>query len=131
MFNELKHRPEYYPSLAHERVGKWMSAVSVVADTSCTLRDASYKLMESRGSCLPIVDEETRVVGIMTKSNVINAILKGISLETPVSQIMVSRATTFQANSLLEEAFKTPYRQVPVVDADGVLVGMLSERDIV
>ena len=131
MFNELKHRPEYYPSLAHERIGKWMSAVTVMADTSCTLRDASYKLMESRGSCLPIVDGETRVVGIMTKSNVIHAILKGISLETPVSQIMVSPATTFQTNSLLEEAFTTPYRQVPIVDEDGVLVGMLSERDIV
>ncbi len=131
MFNELKHRSEHYPSLAHERIGNWMSAVSVVADTSCTLRDAGFKLMESRGSCLPIVDDETRVVGIMTKSNVIHAILKGISLQTPVSQIMVSPATTFQANSMMEEVFKTPYRQVPVVDENGVLVGMLSERDIV
>lgn len=75
-----------------------------------------------------VVDEDQRLVGTVTDGDVRRAILRGVSLEDPVSRVMNENPTTARAQddreTLLALMRQRRLHQIPVLDATWQVVGL-------
>jgi CBS domain-containing protein len=112
---------------------------------------AARKIVESGGKSLPVVDEDGRVIGVLTETDFLRRLNAGTFLElllkmvadscevshrcheTPVREAMTAPAVTVRPQAGFRQiiaAFRRHAgRSMPVVDDDGRLAGMLLRKD--
>ena len=109
--------------------GMITNPITLSADS--TLLDCERLLNKYRISGLPVVDDENRLVGIIT-----NRDLKYLTPdETKVSEVMTKEnlVTAKIGTSLLEAKeilWKNRIEKLPIVDDEGHLVGLITSKDI-
>jgi CBS domain-containing protein len=124
--------------------------VAAVRDTSAL--DAAVRILADRGvSALPVVDEAQRVVGILSEADVLRlyvaadprAHLRVLTVPDArdgswprvVSEVMTPDPVTAQegtdASQVAQLLADTGWKSLPVVDEQGVLVGMVSRSDVI
>jgi CBS domain-containing protein len=97
--------------------------------------EAASTMWASDLSCLPVVDEGDRVVGIVTDRDIcMAAFTQGKSLSAiPVREGMTRKVFTCADTDSIEQAVRTmiehAVRRLPVVDSDGRLLGVVSRDD--
>jgi len=106
--------------------------VSVAPDV--TLDQALAKMRAAGGDALLIIDGG-RLVGIVTERDVLTRILgQGVDGNRPVSDFMTARPHTLPAEATLLEAMAQMesghYRNLPLIDEAGRVVGMLRQQDL-
>ncbi|AGA33423.1 CBS domain protein [Thioalkalivibrio nitratireducens DSM 14787] len=102
---------------------------------------------------LPVLDDKRRVVGVLTETDLLRHfgvatftqflhryladpdILEHSLYETPVSAIMTSPVLTVEVDArfsrIVEQFHAKHSNRLPVVDRNGVLVGVLSRKDFI
>ncbi len=130
----LFHRAEQ-PDDASATVGSVMTAPVRTAKPDDELAELGRRMLLERIGCLPIVDAEGGLLGIVTRSDVIAAHSLSSVPENPSARELMTRrpATALQKEPLgvaAERMSRLGVRHLPVVDAAGTLVGMLSDRDV-
>lgn len=101
---------------------------------TATLRDAEEIMASFHISGVPIVDPEThRLVGILTNRD--TRFAEASDADQPVSQFMTSRSlVTAPIGTSLDEARRIlqehRIEKLPLVDADGRLIGLITVKDI-
>jgi len=77
-----------------------------------------------------VVDEERRLLGVVTDGDIRRAILRGVSLDEPVEVIMNRKpqvgATGWSRGRAFELMQTHSIRQLPIVDAEGRVVDLIS-----
>ncbi len=108
------------------------SLVSATGDM--TVRDACRIMAQKHIGALLIIDQG-RIAGIFTERDALNKVLAG-SLDpdtTRLAAVMVANPQTIRDDRPLAHALHMMadggFRHVPVVDADGTPLGMVSARD--
>lgn len=96
-----------------------------------TIRDAQDLMAKYKVSGFPVVDATNRLVGIVTNRDMRFA-LNG---DEPVSNIMTSQGLiTASLGTTLEDAERILHQhrieKLPIVDAAGILVGLMTVKDI-
>lgn len=101
---------------------------------------AFEKLMKNKVSALPVLDEDGKMIGIVTASDLgYNLILDNYKLGTKVSSVMVKNVTSVSPEESLYDAIcameeNAPggsiVNQLPVLE-NGTLVGIISDGDII
>ncbi len=91
------------------------------------------KLLVTKGiSGAPVVDEESRMVGVVTEFDLLLA-LDHVGEQVPIARIMTEDASSVSPDTSLDEARELMighnWRRLPVVEDDKI-VGVLSRRDI-
>ncbi|MEI7818264.1 MAG: nucleotidyltransferase family protein, partial [Desulfuromonadales bacterium] len=75
-----------------------------------------------------VVDASNRLVGTVSDGDVRRAILKGISLDRPVKEIMFTEPTVASPRESRDEIVTTmrmkQLRQIPLLDKDGCVIGL-------
>lgn len=106
----------------------------VTAAGEMTVRSACSLMTKNNIGALLILADE-RIAGIFTERDALNKILSG-GLDpdkTPLAQVMVREPQTIREDKPLAYALymmaEGGFRHVPVVDAQGAPVGMVSARD--
>jgi CBS domain-containing protein len=100
------------------------------------LHRAAQIMWEKDCGCLPVIDDVHRVRAVITDRDICMAALtQGVALaETSVSSAMSRSLTVCSPDDSLatvEDLMRAQQiRRVPVVDANGVLIGMISLADI-
>ena len=114
-----------------------MSTEVITAHEDMTLEDVLKLLINGRITGLPVVDAKGRMRGILSDMDILNQITKAKSLKPDAFQkpIMYStKVLTVRENTPLPEILdkfqKTKYRRLPVVNAKGKLVGIITRRDL-
>jgi CBS domain-containing protein len=112
-------------------------------------------LREYRVSAFPVLDESSRVIGIVSESDLLAKLALGIEDDATVpgmitgilrrqqlqkahavtaAELMTSPAYTVQPEDAVETAARIMYlrnvKRLPVVDADGHLAGIVSRADV-
>lgn len=138
-----------------------MTSDVIVVTKETTVTEVARLLVEHKVSGLPVVDEERRVLGMVSERDLIYQdkklhtpafleILGGvIYLENPqrvasdlqkmtaakVAEIMTSKVYSVKEDSPIEDIatimVERQVNRVPVVDADGKLAGIVSRQDLV
>lgn len=114
------------------RVSEIMSRPVVTTSPQALLKDAVVLLTEGGYAGLPVVDDEERVLGIVTEADALRAMTGEIGtvrvadmMTAPVEVVSPVTDVTDIARIMLRDGL----RSVPVV-AEGVLVGIVSRRDV-
>jgi CBS domain-containing protein len=104
--------------------------------TQTTVREAARLMDEEDVGALPVVDDGTRLVGIVTDRDVaVRVVGRGLDSDTTVVGDVASRdVVALTPDHDLEEALRLmareQVRRVPIVVRENELVGMLAQADI-
>ena len=92
------------------------------------------RLVDSQQQIILVVDEERRLLGTVVDGDVRRGILKKVSLESPIAEIMKQTPATITSETDRTEALaimeKRGIRHIPVLDGDGRVIGLESLSEL-
>ncbi|MBI4956778.1 MAG: CBS domain-containing protein [Myxococcales bacterium] len=113
------------------RVADVMTRELVTVTDTTTVSEAQRKMRQSNVRHLPVVDEAERLIGILSDRDLLGALSAGV--EALVGWIMTPRLKRVQLDTPAHEAARLMIAHtvgaLPVVDAKGTLVGLVTETD--
>ncbi len=97
---------------------------------------AAIARMQERGGECVLVSDDGRLAGILTERDVLMRVLgRDVDLERPVEDMMTPDPATLPAEATVREALEAMdrggYRNLPLVDGAGKLVGLVRQQDVV
>lgn len=100
-----------------------------------TKADVVASFMVDGFGSVPIVDQEQRLIGIVTEFDLLNALGRGRKLnELTAYEIMTRHPASVSPNTsitlLIGVLQSSHFIRVPVVDSNGKLIGIVARRDI-
>ena len=101
-----------------------------------TVREAARLMEEEDVGSLPVVDEGTRLIGIVTDRDIaVRVIGRGLDSDTTVvgdvaSRDIVALSPDHELDEALRLMAREQVRRVPIVVRENQLVGMLAQADI-
>ena len=106
--------------------------VSVSPETK--LGDAARRMVESDIGAAVVLDDAGDLGGVITERDLLRCVSDGIDPATPVEQRMTRHVLTAAPDTEIPEAMALMvdghFRHLPVVNADGHVIGMVSMRDL-
>ena len=109
--------------------------VKVLAETK--LRDVVVKMTETRNGAACIVGSNDDIIGFLSDGDFRRAIINdSAAIEQAVEKVMIKNPVTINENKLAIEAAslmrcgKTKFSQLPVLDNDGKLVGLIDDDEL-
>ncbi|MEW6300587.1 MAG: CBS domain-containing protein [Thermodesulfobacteriota bacterium] len=113
---------------------QFMTAKVVVTSPETTLAEAARELARSEISGLPVVDAGGQVIGIVTESDLLTALLGAVALDTPIRVLMTSPVITVDeftpADSVVRLLRERNFHHLPVT-RQGVVVGLITPQDVI
>jgi CBS domain-containing protein len=113
---------------------QFMTAKVVVASPETTLAEAARELARLEISGLPVVDREGQVIGIVTESDLLNALLESTATETPISTLMTTPVVTVDefapADNIVRLLRERRFHHLPVT-RQGVVVGLITPQEVI
>ena len=98
-----------------------------------SLLDAMQLLVCREISGMPVVDQDQKMIGIITEKDILNFVFSGNLKNTRVNEVMTRDVTSFppgaDAETIALAIGEGRFRRVPIVE-DGKVVGIVSRRDI-
>jgi len=111
-----------------------MTARVVVATPDTSLAEATRLLAEAEISGLPIVDAAEQVIGIVTESDLLDALVNQVTLDTPVQTLMTAQVVTVDeftpTDSVIRLLREKSFHHLPVT-RQGVVVGLITPQDVI
>ncbi|MBF0124659.1 MAG: CBS domain-containing protein [Magnetococcales bacterium] len=121
-----------------------------------TIRSVAAVICTNNISGLPVVDEQNRLIGLVSEKDILNKLLPSFSdflddpvrsrdfvtMETAYDGVLSMTVQTLMTQKVLSVAPSDPllqaasrmtinkFRRMPVVDSDGILVGIITLGDI-
>ncbi len=86
--------------------------------------------MDNKFDGAPVLDENGKLIGLFTKSHIYRAINSGMNLKTKVKELMTRDILTGHPDDEFGEVVNPTVPRLPVVDADGNVVGIITRGDI-
>ena len=93
------------------------------------VKEAIQLMVGKEVSGLPVVDEEGKVVGLLTEADVLAA-RANQNVESAMTKRVTKATPDDTIKSIAETLKKRKIKRVPVVDQKGKLVGVVARRDV-
>ncbi|MGB2863413.1 MAG: CBS domain-containing protein [Sedimentisphaerales bacterium] len=110
-----------------------MTTNVIMAKKDMVLTDVIALLLRWHISAMPVVDNDDKMVGIVSEIDLVNLTFDGNAADTTVEEVMVTDIVSFspdtQLADLVQSFSKRHLRRVPIIDK-GKVVGIVSRRDI-
>jgi PAS domain S-box-containing protein len=94
-----------------------------------TLKDVVRLFYKYKIDVAPVLEQNNKLVGMVTRTNIIEAIVNEIPISSSIDSIMTQGVITISPDNTLEEAWQIPMNHLPVVDYDHRIVGMLNRQE--
>ncbi|WP_270938677.1 CBS domain-containing protein [Falsiroseomonas oryzae] len=114
---------------------KGNAVISVTPETPVT--EVACLLDQRRIGAVLVLDPRRRVLGIVSERDVVRALatraggIEGMAAEELMTRQVVMVAPDTPVDAALQIMDEGYFRHLPVVNADGVLLGLVSVRDLV
>lgn len=119
--------------MIEKKASQIMTKAVVSATQDMSLKEAISLLLRYHISGMPVIDDESNLVGIITEKDVINATFDGNASWTKVKEVMSKDLTFFRPDTdiieIAECFINKKIRRVPIVE-DKKVIGIISRRDI-
>jgi len=128
---QREHAGNFFKAI-NEPVRHIMSPNVISVSSSAKINDAIDLMVKRNVGCLPIVDKETRLRGIVTERDIL-MIFRGIVSGTKVSELMSKKVVVATPETSILEAerlmLKNGFRRLPIV-SEGKVVSVVTVTDI-
>jgi CBS domain-containing protein len=99
-----------------------------------SVKEAIELLFKRHIGAILVVDEDQKCVGIFTERDAIRIVAQNVPLDARLEKVMTKNPFAVNEDSNFEEAksilLSHKIRHLPVTDANGKLVGLISVRNI-
>ncbi|HEY4632564.1 MAG TPA: CBS domain-containing protein [Candidatus Limnocylindrales bacterium] len=125
------------PSLTDERLRVLSRRQPVTVPPGTSLADCLLAIQRTgTGDSVFVCEASGRLVGVLTERDVFGTIVAGeVDLTQPVETLMTVEPKTLDLDQTIRDAIELMqtgrYRNVPIVDAGGQLVGVVRQSDII
>lgn len=113
--------------MSNDKSAAWQRAL---VGAEATVRSAMEAIAASRRHICIVTDADRHLLGTITDGDIRRALLRGVTLDEPVSTVMVSAPVTAAEgtprNVLAAMMVKRGIREIPIVAADGTVTGIHS-----
>ncbi len=114
-----------------------MSRDLVHATEDMTIEEALKALINHRITGLPVVNLSGQMTGVLSEYDILTHISKSKKKNALVFQDKISYSKKVDAigedtplSEIVTEFIETKYRRLPVIDKAGILVGIITRRDL-
>jgi CBS domain-containing protein len=112
-----------------------MTREVVTVKENTPIYDAMNLLIKHAISGLPVVDDEKKLIGVITEKDMIQILTdESIKPTQTVGEFMTREVKSFRPDTSpveMAEFFSiNPLRRAPVIDDEGTLIGVIARRDI-
>jgi CBS domain-containing protein len=119
-----------------DQIEEIMSKQVATAKPEDHLVTAAKTMLERKIGCVVVVDQDHKVVGTVTESDLVKCAASGHDPNrTLVRDLMSSPAVTCTPQAPVEEAYahmrRNNIRHLPIVNKDGSLVGIVTMKDLI
>ncbi|MCY6371926.1 sigma 54-interacting transcriptional regulator [Clostridium ganghwense] len=91
-----------------------------------TMNEASDLFVSSIIDSAPVIDEDNRVIGIVTKDDMLKAFMNNtIKSDSPISEVCTKDVITVCENEYIKNIDISQNTNIPVIKENGELIGML------
>ncbi len=95
----------------------------------------SSKMLKGGFGSIPIIDSNKILCGVVSEYDILNALRQGMDLRNTLAfEVMTQDVLSVNENTAITEIIELlqseHFIRIPVVDAQGKLIGILSRRDI-
>jgi CBS domain-containing protein len=115
------------------RLGDLVSNSPYICGPETTILDAAVAMEGSDLGSLAVV-EGRDLVGLITERDIRRSVAEGLDLGSSVTSIMSQEPDTFDPDLDVWDAAawiaESGYRHLPIIDDEGVLLGVVSIRDL-
>jgi CBS domain-containing protein len=125
------------PSIADERLRVLSRRQPVTVPPGTSLADCVRAIQRTgTGDSVFVCDASGRLIGVLTERDIFGRIVGGaIDLREPVETLMTTQPRTLDLDDTIRDAIVLMrtgrYRNVPMVDEAGSLVGVVRQADII
>ena len=125
------------PSIADERLRVLSRRQPVTVPPGTSLADCVRAIQRTgTGDSVFVCDASGRLIGVLTERDIFGRIVGGaIDLREPVETLMTTQPRTLDLDDTIRDAIVLMrtgrYRNVPMVDDAGSLVGVVRQADII
>jgi CBS domain-containing protein len=125
------------PSITEERLRVLSRRQPVTVEPGTSLADCVRAIQRTgTGDSVFVCDASGRLVGVLTERDVFARIVGGtVDLQQPVESLMTTHPKTLDLDDTIRDAIVLMqtgrYRNVPMVDANRQLVGVVRQADII
>jgi CBS domain-containing protein len=112
-----------------------MTTNVVAARESTTVTEISTRLLIGDFNGVPVIDDNIRVIGIVTAADILRAVRQGMNLDSlRATDIMTQNPVVVKQDTDIDEIIDVMLQRVivlvPVVDEDKKLIGVVARLDI-
>jgi CBS domain-containing protein len=97
-------------------------------------KEAIELLFKRHVGSIVVINESEQCIGIFTERDAIRVVAQNVPLDAPVEKIMTKNPFTVNEDTVFQEAKSiiksAKIRHLPVIDANGKLVGLISVRHV-
>jgi len=125
------------PALAEERLRVLSRRQPVTVLPGTSLADCLRAIQRTgTGDSVFVCEASGRLTGVLTERDIFGRIVAGhVDLDQPVETLMTTDPRTLDLDQTIRDAIELMqtgrYRNVPMVDEDGHLVGVVRQQDII
>jgi CBS domain-containing protein len=125
------------PSLAEERLRVLSRRQPVTVLPGTSLAECVRAIQRTgTGDSVFVCDASGRLLGVLTERDIFGRIVGGpTDLSQPVERLMTTEPKTLDLDDTIRDAIVLMqtgrYRNVPMIDSDGQLVGVVRQSDII
>jgi CBS domain-containing protein len=125
------------PSLADERLRVLSRRHPVTVPPGTSLAECLRAIQRTgTGDSVFVCDADGRLRGVLTERDIFGRIVGGnVDLNQPVESLMTTEPRTLDLDQTIRDALELMqtgrYRNVPLVDGSGQLVGVIRQNDII
>jgi CBS domain-containing protein len=122
--------------MSEVKVSKIMTKRLIVASIHDTVEEAVKKMVDNDVECLPVINSDGMLQGLVTFRDIVTKFVypSAFKRELKIGEIMAKNITTCGPDSTVLDAVKTMknrhLRRLPVVNAEKVLVGLVTDFDL-
>jgi CBS domain-containing protein len=106
-----------------------MTRPVITTTPTAVIGDAAAILVEHGFAALPVVDEDSRVIGILSETDALNADSKNATVESIMTVPVEVLAPNTDVATIADRMVSGHLRSMPVVEA-GFLIGIVAHRDV-
>lgn len=106
-----------------------MTTELVVLKPEQTVQQAAQLFLEKNIDGAPVVGDDGRLLGLLTKSNLYRAVASGIDYAIPLGAVMNDQVVTTSSENEVLQLLESPYGRLPVMRGND-LVGIITRTDI-